>query len=73
MSVNYCLNGEPASEPGADVHPQQSTSKAFENLFQKWTPVMCTVTRQKFQIKPEIVQYLFIQMCRDNALTLLIF
>lgn len=51
MASNYCLNGQPALEAGADVSPQQSTSEVFENLFQKRTSVMCTVTRQKFPDK----------------------
>lgn len=68
MVVNYCLNGQPASEAGADVCPQQSTSKAFENLFEKRTSVTCTVTRQKFPDKTRD-SAVFVQMCRDNALT----
>lgn len=48
MVVNYCLNGQPASEAGAGVCPQQRISEAFENLFQKCTSVMCTAMRQKF-------------------------
>lgn len=51
MVVNFCLNGQLASEPGADAYPQQRTSKASENLFQKHTSVMCMVTRQKFPDK----------------------
>lgn len=51
MVVSYCLNGKPASEPGADVCPQQSASKVFENLSEKLTSVTCTVTRQKFPDK----------------------